>query len=164
VQIFWKRNEDWDPPLFASPDLKTYSQGVSQWTASAAERVAQLRTTLGKAEDIRKTSDRQSTLLRQVTNLVNETEQKITKTAEELNQQGQIIDSFNADFAAVQVKLQAFDERRGLNFSNFKFCTSYDICCYVLIGFSVAGIFLAIEIGIEKWQQTLGLPEIPFAI
>lgn len=161
TKIFMRRDETWVPPLFEAPEVDKYKEGVSKWSEAANQRVAHLQTTLDAAEKIRKGSENQSMLLRQVTNLVVETETKVTKTSTYLEQQEKIIGEFQNDFKKVQEQLKNVSD---LPSASFELCTWLDCCCWICIFAMIVGIALAVQYGIHQWFGLFGFGAIDAAI
>merc|ERR1712146_134060 len=98
TSVFFKVDETWVPPLFRAPQVTVYKEGVQKWSSGAQQRVGQLQASLDKADSIRKNSENQSLLLRQVTELVVETEAKVTKVESLMDDQDKMIGDFKVSF------------------------------------------------------------------
>jgi hypothetical protein len=160
TSIFYKQNEEWVPPLFEKPQIRTYKEGVNNWSSSVEQRCAQLQTTLSRAETIMNNSRNQSGLLRQVTNLVVETETQVTKTAKLMEQQDQLITAFKSDFEGVKLHLDEIENNQS---PGFAICTQKDLCLWSCIAFGCLAIFVCLNFALTKWASAFGLslPEVP---
>jgi len=149
--IFYTKDQTWVSPLFEPTDVVKYSEGVNKWGTSAEQRVAQLHTTLTKAEEIRTTSERQSTLLRQVTNLVVETEEKVTRTANLIDQQETQIRDFQNSIEDAKLKLDIqLDQKGGYN---IPWPNSGDVLCWLLVIFMCCSFFICLNFAANKWAD-----------
>lgn len=151
--VFWKHDEEWVPPLFEAPQVKTYKEGVQKWGRTLEARAGQLQATLDRAEDIRKASENQSKLLQQVSNLVSETENKVTKTSEMIKDQEKIISDFKKDFEVVQTQLQELPSSREVGFTD---CTKADLCLWAVLAGMVLTIVTCVNTGWPILAHLLG--------
>lgn len=152
--IFWKEDDSWTPPLFETAEVTTYKIGVNKWTKSAEQRVATLQGTLDIAGVIQKDSELQTRQMQQISELVGETEKKVSKTLDNINEQTKLIGKFRDTFEDVKVTLDTLDTKGG---AGLEACTRYDACLWLVLVTLCCGGFICLNLGLNKWADTLGL-------
>jgi len=154
THIFFKSNANYIPSLFEKRRVQTYKSGVSNWTVSVDQRNDTLKKTLEKAEKIHEQSNNQSQLLSQVTNLVKETDAKVTKAFTLIKEQEDLINDMKDVVGDASDRLENQQARFEDIFVGMTYC---DICkwcgiCWLCV-FTVGGGLLAIP----KWMHLLGI-------
>lgn len=152
--VFWKEDDSWTPPLFETAEVTTYKIGVNKWTKSAEQRLATLQGTLDIAGVIQKDSELQTRQMQQISELVGETEKKVSKTLDNINEQTKLIGKFRDTFEDVKVTLDTLDTKGG---AGLEACTRYDACLWLVLVTLCCGGFVCLNLGLNKWADTLGL-------
>lgn len=154
TSVFWKQDETWVPPLFEAPQVTTYKEGVQKWTQGAQKRVGQLQASLDKADSIRKNSENQSLLLRQVTELVVETEAKVTKVETLMDDQEHLIGDFQDSFARTQYMLDHLSEKPSAGLES---CTPQDFSLWMFLTCLCCASYICLQLAMSKWAGLFGL-------
>jgi len=158
TSVFWKDDEHWVPPLFRAPQVTTYKVGVQKWREGAEKRVGTLQASLDKADEIRKSSETQSLLLRQVTELVVETEAKVTKAENLMDEQEHLIGDFKDSFERTKELMDNLGDRPS---AGLGMCTPQDVSLYVFLTCMCCASFICLQLALSKWAGLFGFSASP---
>jgi len=161
TSVFYKADDTWVPPLFRAPQVTLYKEGVQKWTEGTYKRVGQLQASLDKAERIKKNSENQSLLLRQVTELVVETEAKVTKVETLMDDQEQLIGDFKVSFQQTKDIMDGLADAPN---SGFSMCTGTDVFLWLVMVVLCCVSFICIQLAVSKWASMFGFSDTPVVL
>lgn len=158
TSVFYKEDETWVPPLFRAPQVTLYKEGVQKWTKGAYDRVGSLKASESIAQSIKDNSERQSVLLRQVTDLVVETEAKVTKVESAMDEQDELISNFKVSFEHTKEIMDGVADAPNQGFS---MCTGWDLCAWLTLVFLCCFSFICVQSAVTKWLSLFGFEGTP---